>query len=439
MIPVPVSNKKKVGMPFVGFGKAIPEEVKDNLGLAPSERLRLLCLRGMPGMDPVVERRLNQELQVIRQLDLSGFFLVLWDIYRFAINAGHVIILNGPASSSLVVHLLGLSPVNPIQHRLFFERFLDPNQTFAPMRQFIICEGGQEEVVRYARAKFGWDNIDKKDLPWHAYSQEWQLPSGGTTDRVAIDIVVHSGLTILNRTVTLIQERHGLDEVPCNLPNNDEKTMDLFRRGDTDDIYQFRSRCEKELLRNLEPKDIDGLAVVLSLKSKARFENRLASDYLGQRNGKTELANLDLRLKEILGETYGILLYQEQIMEIVHRIGGIAKRDGFKLVQAMSKKSLKLIDNFRKKFVTGAKENQIEASIAEKIYDSVVHQGQFTQCKANAINAAIIGYQMAFLKAHHAEAFTAADAEGTYNTFNAAMLAYLKEHHPKAVVDIDAE
>jgi DNA polymerase-3 subunit alpha len=185
----------------------------------------------------------------------------------------------------------------------------------------------------------------------------------------------------------------------------------------------------------LEPKDIDDLAVVLSLENKARFENRFASDYLDQRNGKIELPNLDLRLKEILGETYGVLLYQEQIMEIVHRIGGMAKRDGFNLVQeAMSKKSLKLIDDFREKFVTGAKENQIETSIAEKIYDSVVHQGQFTQCKANAINAAIIGYQMAFLKAHHPEEFSAADAGSIYAAFHAAMMADLKANHPDVEV-----
>ena len=123
MVTTPVSKKQAVGMAFVGFGKTIPEEARDNLGLPSSERLWLLCLREMQGVDAITEGRLNQELQVIQQLDLSGFFLVLWDIHRFAINAGHVIILDGPASGSLVVHQLGLSLVNPLHHRLLFERF----------------------------------------------------------------------------------------------------------------------------------------------------------------------------------------------------------------------------------------------------------------------------------------------------------------------------
>lgn len=121
---------------------------------------------------------------------------------------GHIVFLEGPAASSLVVHRLSLNPVNPLNHGLLFERFLDPDQTFAPMRQLSISEGGQEEVVRYARKKYGWDGTDDSS-PWRAYSQPWQSPGGGTADRATIDVMVHPGLSVLKRTLAQILERNG--------------------------------------------------------------------------------------------------------------------------------------------------------------------------------------------------------------------------------------
>jgi DNA polymerase III alpha subunit len=393
-------------MPFLVIADA-SETTPDSSGLEAPDRLKKLCTLGRREQDAVVQQRLDHELQVIHELGLEDFFLALLDIHRFALNQGQVALLEGPASSSLVVHRLGLNPVNPLHHGLLFERFLDPDQTFAPMRQFSISEGGQEEVVRYARKKFGWDGTDGA-CPWRAYSRPWQSSAGEATDQATIDIVVHPGLTALKRTVALIPERHGPDAVPSQLPNNDEKTLELLSRGDTDDIYQLCSSRAQELLRKVQPDSIDDLAVVWSLSHDAPFENGVASEYLDQRTEKMSSPSRHPQLKEILDDTHGVLLYHEQVMEIVHRIGGLAKRDGVNLLQAMSKKRLKLIDEFRDKFVTGAKDNQIETAIAEEQFASVIHRGQFTQCKANAISAATIAYQMGYLKSHFPDEFVAA-------------------------------
>ena len=371
--------------------------------LEAPDRLKMFCNLGNHEHE-AIQKRLTHELHVIHELGLDDFFLALVDIHRFASSQGHVAILEGPAPSSLVVHRLGLNPVNPLLHGLLFERFLDRDQAFAPMRQFSISEGGQEEIVRYARKKFGWDGTDEA-CPWRAYSQSWQSPAGEATDRATIDLVVHPCLTVLQRTLAIIHERQGPDVIPSRLPSDDEKTLALFQRGDTDDMYQFCSSRARDLLRKVQPEGIDDLAVVWSLSHEVAFENGVASEYLDQRNGKVTSPNRHPWLMDILDETYGVLLYHEQVMEIVYRIGGLDKRDGLKLLQAVSKKNQNLIDEFRDKFVTGANENQIETVVAEDIFDNVVHRGQFALCKANATGAATIAYQIAFLKARHPDEF----------------------------------
>ncbi len=423
-------------MPFLGVSNKVADEQVRSSGSA--DRLRMLCTLGLEDQESSAKNRLDHELAVIHQLGLDDFFLALVDIHRFATSRGHVMTLEGPAAGSLVVHLLGLSPVNPLHHRLLFERFLDPDQTFAPSRQFGISEGGQVEVVGYARAKFGWDDAEKHDRPYRAYCQEWQSPSAGKPDRATIDVVVHPGLTVLKRTVALIREGNGFDEIPIQLPDNDEKTLALFRRGETEDIDQFRTSCAQELLRKLKPEGIDDLAIACSLSHEVQFKNGVATEYFDQRASQRSSSYPHPWLKDILGETHGVLLYHEQVMGIVHRLGGLELRDGVKLLKAVCKSSQEKIDEFQKRFVTGAEEKKIDPDVANSIFDSIVRGAGHTTCKTNNTIAATIAYQLAYLKANHDEAFTAADAEGTYAAFDEALLADLTAHHPEALAAADA-
>lgn len=424
-------------MPFLGSTNHVGEE--QVRGSGPADRLRMLCTLGLEDQESSGQNRLDHELAVIHQLGLDDFFLALVDIHRFATSHGHLMTVEGPAVSSLVVYLLGLSPVNPLHHRLLFERFLDPDQAFAPNRKFIISEGGQEEVVRYARANFGWDDAEKEDLPWRAFSQEWQSPSGGKSDRATIDVLVHPGLTVLKRTVALIQEGGRSEELPSRLPDNDGKTFALFRHGDTEDIDQFRTSRGQELLRKVKPAGIDDLTAVWSLCHEVQFENGVASAYLDQRAGQAAPSYPHQWLKEILGETHGVLLYHEQVMEIVHRLAGLKLRDGNVLVMEVCRSRQERIDTFRGQFVAGAAENKIDPGVANSIFDWIINGAGYTTCKANNTISATLAYQMAYLKAHHSEAFSAADADGTYSTFDASLLADLKAHHPDAFSAADAE
>ena len=400
------SLKPSRTMPFLGVINHVADG-KEVRGSGSTERLRMLCTLGLEDQESSAQNRLDHELAVIHQLRLDDFFLALVDIHHFATSRGHVITLEGPAAGSLVVHLLGLSPVNPRHHRLLFERFLDPDQTFAPSRQFGISEGGQDEVVRYARAKFGWDDAEKEDQPWRAYSQEWKSPSGGRSDRATIDVLVHPGLTVLKRTVALIQEGDRAEELPSRLPNNDEQTLTLFRHGDTEDIDQFRTSRAQELLRKVKPAGIDDLAAISSLCHEVQFENGVATAYLDQRASQAAPSYLHPWLKDILGETHGVLLYHEQVMEIVHRLAGLELRDGNVLVMEVCKRRQESIDKSRGRFVAGASENQIDPGIANPIFDWIINGAGYTTCKANNVVAAIIAYQMAYLKAHFGDTFNA--------------------------------
>jgi DNA polymerase-3 subunit alpha len=251
-------------------------------------------------------------------------------------------------------------------------------------------------------------------------------------------VLVHPGLTVLNRTVALIQEGNGLEEISRRLPDNDERTIALLCRGETEDIDQFRTSRAQELLLKLKPEGIDDLAIACSLSHEVQFKNRVASEYLEQRASQGPSSYPHPWLKDILGETHGVLLYHEQVMGIVHRLGGLELRDGLKLLKAVCKSSQEQIDSFRGRFVAGAEEKQIDPGVANSIFDLIVRGAGHTTCKANNTITATIAYQLAYLKANHAEAFTAADAEGTYAAFDEALLADLKAHHPEAIAATDA-
>ncbi|NBR07060.1 MAG: hypothetical protein EBT92_15025 [Planctomycetes bacterium] len=425
MVTIPVLKKQVVEMALVCFGKAIPEEAGDNLGLDPSERLRLLCMRGMHGMDAVVEGRLKQELQVIKQLNLSGFFLILWDIHRFASCKGHVIILDGPATSSLILHQLGLSPVNPIHHGLLFERFLDPNQAFAPSFQFSISEGGQEEVVRYAREKYGCDDSLKGNPDYLAYLKSWKSPATGKEDQLKINLIISPALTVLKHSIKLIVFRKK--PLPDVVPTSDGKTLQLFKQGRTEGVYQFQGKGIQNLIGELRPESIEELSAAIAMYQGQSNLAEILVGYMAQKHGHLKRAPFHPSLEEILKETHGILIYHEQVMEIARCIGGLELREGFKLIKAICKEKEKEVDQIKERFLKGASDKQIETEMAEMMFGLILQRGKYTVCKANIIAAAIVAYQMGYLKAHYPEEFDVKFLE----SLNAKVMEELKTTHPE--------
>jgi DNA polymerase III alpha subunit len=423
-------------MPFLGIGSGDSREPQDISNLEAPDRLKKLCTMGRDEQGDSVQKRLDHELDIIHALGLDDYFLALADIYRFASSQGHMLFLDGPTASSLVVHQLGLNPVNPLQHELLFERFLHADQTYAPSVNLCISDGDQEEVVRYARSKFGWEEMDE-DRPWNAYRKPWQPLAGGKTGRAIIDVTVHSGLTVQKDVVAIIRERRGFHAIPGTVPVNDAKTLDLFRRGDTEGIYLFNWDVAQELLLKMQPRSVDDLVIVVALFHKAIIDNGIASEYLDRRTGKATSPNQHPLLNDILEETHGVLLFWEQIIEIVYRIGNLDRRDGMKLLKALWTQKEKVIGEFRDKFLTAAAENQIGSDDAKDIFDKITSRGGFTQCKAKAVSDATIAYQLGYLKAHFPDEFAVAEPERIYVADEEALDAYLKANNLYATVPPD--
>jgi DNA polymerase III alpha subunit len=386
-------------------------------------------------VEPALQERLDHELGVIHALGLDELYLTFHDLYRFARARGHAAIVAGPAAGSLAVHRLVPSPVNPVRHRLLFERHLDPGQTFAPVLQLNVS-GGPDELLAAFRTYHGFDpNLCNSSD--RAFSREWHPPGGGKSDRTVITVVTHPGLGILAKVASLVRERHGADAIPDVIPDSDPGTMAVFRRGETDDVIGFQDRHLRDRLPGWNPEGIRDLAALLAVTSSAAAAVKVECP------GEENLSWKNPVVKEVLDETRGELLYHEQVIELVHRVGGWRNRDrsvpaddagpsasvapsagnflqskgiqpadgspaAMELLKAMWKRDHARIDEFRRRFVVGGGSSDIDASEAGRVFDFIARRGPGTVCKANALTAAHIGYQLAWLKSHFPAEFEAA-------------------------------
>ncbi len=420
-------------IPFLG--RAETDEPPDDAKLEPGDRLRRRC--ESRSLDPALQGRLDHELGVIHRLGLDELYLALHDLYRFARARGHAAVVAGPAAGSLVVHRLVPGPVNPVRHRLLFERHLDPGQPFAPVLQLDVSGGGLDELLAEFRPNHGLDDPGLRDNPDCAFCREWHPPGGGKSERAVIMVMKHPGLDVVANVGRLIRDRHGVDAIPDVIPDSDPATMDVFRRGETDGVIGFWDCHIRDRLPAWKPEGIRDLATLLAATSSAA--TAVNAEWPGEEN----LGSNNSVVKEVLDETRGVLLYHEQVVELVHRFGnrrhrdmlvpaddagpsasgapsagnflhskGIQPADGnpaaMEFLKAMWKRDHARIDEFRRRFVAGAGTSNTDASEAGRVFDLIARCGPGTVCKANALTAAHIGYQLAWLKTHFQSEFETA-------------------------------
>ncbi len=393
-------------MPFLGFSRTIADESPESVTLASSCRLRALCERALTDLAEPAEDRMNRELDMLHRLGLDDLILALWDIHRFAINNGHMTMIVGQFAGSLVPHLLGLTPVNLLHRRFIFEPNLDPRKMFAPTRVLFVS-GGSEKVVEYARSKYRWDDSAEDNKPFRAFSQEWKAPVGGKPDRVAIDVLEHRGLTAIKKTVDLVRENGSLKDLPSCLPDDNPKTFALFQRGDTDGVFQFESSGVQDFLREVKPDGVDELAAVIAICRPGPIEAGMLKDFVNRKHRKLNRPHPNPDVEEILDETHGVMLYWEQIAEILHRVAGFERSEGGDLLKALCKRSHDTISQTQERFRSGARQRHVEPQVADAIFEEIESRGPHTFCKAHAMSYAYLAYQMAFLKAHYPEEFEA--------------------------------
>jgi DNA polymerase-3 subunit alpha len=454
------------------------------------------------------QERLDGEIALIQRMQFAGYFLIVWDFIRFAREAGIPVGPGrGSAAGSLVSYSLGITNIDPLQHELLFERFLNPERISFPDIDIDFCMRRREEVISYVTGKYGRENVSQiitfgtmgakavvrdagrvlgmpfaeadriaKLIPGtlnitlrEALEQTPELrqlqqrdPRVGDLLQVAeqleglarhasthaagvvispqplqeivplfksnkdeittqyamddlekigllkMDFLGLTTLTVLDDAVRLIESCRGEKLDLQALPPDDPATYELLGKGLTAGIFQFESRGMTDILRRVRPSRLSDFTALNALYRPGPIQGGMIDDFIARKTGKKQVSYDLPQLKEILEETYGVIVYQEQVMQIAARVAGFSLGEADVLRRAMGKKNHEEMAAMREKFLAGAKRNHVPPRKAEKLFDLMAQFAGYGFNKSHSAAYAVIAYQTAYLKAHYPVEFMAA-------------------------------
>lgn len=213
-------------------------------------------------------------------------------------------------------------------------------------------------------------------------------------------------LSIIQDTINLVKQTRGKEIDIDDIPVDDPKTYELFSKGQTTAVFQFESAPMREYLKKLKPTSINDLAAMNALYRPGPMD--FIDDFIDRKHGRKKIVYLHPILESILKETYGIIVYQEQVIQIANKVAGMSLADADLLRRAMGKKDLKAMAEQKEKFTEGAVKNNIDKKIAIEIFEAIDKFANYGFNKSHAVAYSIVAYQTAYLKAHYREEFLAA-------------------------------
>ncbi len=213
-------------------------------------------------------------------------------------------------------------------------------------------------------------------------------------------------LTLLERARQLVRGRTGVDVDPEALPLEEPQVFELFCQGHTEGVFQFESEGMKGVLAQMQPSRIEDLIAANAMYRPGPME--LIPSYCARKSGAEEVPSIHPLVDDILAETYGIMVYQEQVMQVLNRLGKLPLNTALTLIKAISKKKEKTIAAERPNFLAGAAENGIVGEEAEKLFHLILRFAGYGFNKAHSTRYAIVAYQTAWFKVHHPRQFMAA-------------------------------
>ena len=223
-----------------------------------------------------------------------------------------------------------------------------------------------------------------------------------------MDFLGLTTLTVLHDTVRMVEQNRGVKIDIENLPLEDEETYKLFARGDTTAIFQFESHGMRDILRRYQPTRIEDLTALNALYRPGPIQGGMIDDFINRKHGKTKVAYELPQLKDILEETYGVILYQEQVMQIANRLASFSLGEADILRRAMGKKKKEEMAAQRAKFMAGCAANKILEKKAERIFNLMEEFAGYGFNKSHSCAYALLAYQTAYLKTHYPVEFMAA-------------------------------
>src|SRR6202795_3046177 len=223
-----------------------------------------------------------------------------------------------------------------------------------------------------------------------------------------MDFLGLTTLTVLDDAVRMVDQNRGVHVDLGTLPLDDEPTYKLFARGETTAIFQFESHGMRDILRRYQPTRLEDLTALNALYRPGPIQGGMIDDFINRKQGKKKVTYDLPELKEILEETYGVILYQEQVMQIANRLAGFSLGEADILRRAMGKKNREEMAAQREKFLAGCAMRKVPGKKAEKIFDLMAEFAGYGFNKSHSCAYALLAYQTAYLKTHFPVEFIAA-------------------------------
>ncbi|MBN2503733.1 MAG: DNA polymerase III subunit alpha [Bacilli bacterium] len=448
--------------------------------------------------------RLIHELRIIESMGYEDYFLIVWDFVLYAKKSG---ILVGPgrgsAAGSLVAYVLGIVDVDPLEHALFFERFLNPERITMPDIDMDFPDDRRDEVIRYVVDKYGKDHVanivafgtfqgksalrdvarvlntkdlivdeitkyvgetdnsiaefekdqpDKYahlieipevkrlfdvakkivDLPRHIsthaagiiiteqvmsdmvpiqpglmdmFQTQYEALDLESLGLLKIDFLGIRNLTTIDKVIDLIAEKTDTTVDIYKIPFDDKKTYQLLCDVKTLGIFQLESKGMMSLLRQMQIREFADISTCIALFRPGPMEN--IPSYIRRRNHQEPVTYPHPDLERILSGTQGIIVYQEQIMQIANEFAGYSLGEADVLRRAVSKKKEAILIEERYKFVSKCKERGHSEVLSNQIYDYIVKFANYGFNKSHSVAYSVVAYWMAYLKANYPGYFMA--------------------------------
>jgi len=225
---------------------------------------------------------------------------------------------------------------------------------------------------------------------------------------VKIDFLGLKTLTVIDKAVKMIERTRGERIDISAIPLDDKKTYALLGRGESIGVFQFESPGFRDLLQKMKPDTFNDIIALEGLYRPGPIQGGMVDDYIEGKHGRKKRRYQHEILREILQETYGVMVYQEQIMLIANRLAGMPMSHALSLMKAIGKKKKDVIDSYYDEFIEGAQKNQVNLTRAEEIFRLINYFGGYGFNKSHSTAYATISFQTAYLKAHYPVEFMAA-------------------------------
>jgi DNA polymerase-3 subunit alpha len=257
---------------------------------------------------------------------------------------------------------------------------------------------------------------------------QWAMGDVERAGLLKMDFLGLRNLTILAKSIELVEQSRGEQIDPHKFPLDDAETFALLCRGETKGIFQLESGGIRDLLQRMKPDHFRDIVATNALYRPGPLEGGMVDEYIEVKHGRRPASYPHPVMREVLDETHGVMVYQEQVMRILNLLGGIPLADAYTCIKAISKKKLPTIAKYREQFIDGSREKGLEKKKAEDLFSMIEKFAGYGFNKSHSTAYALIAYQTAYLKAHYPVEFMAALLSGDIPGRNFKSKDSLVEH-----------